>query len=1371
MRQYIASLVLTILTVTNQSLHAQSHYRFENFTSDDGLSDGWVKSILQDSKGFIWIATLQGVDRYDGLNFKTFHVNGGFLHEDKEGKIWIASADGGLAVLDPKTEQIETYQELIDSLGISLRTNSILEDNNGNLWLTTVGFRDHAGGLVAFNKKNKTFSKFTTNEGDGFFCSALDQHGNLWLGGNGIFIFDPRQRKFIKSFTSKNVREHGLPNDGISSLFFDKQGPMCAGTWNSGISIIEYTPEYDLSVENIRSNEGAESLIDDKIFGVTRDKKGKYWIATFEGVSIYDRTAGTFQNLTSGDAPYSIQESRTHVVFEDRDGTIWMGHSGGLTKVQHNKGFIVITSDLPAKEKLHGRYVSSVYQGDDGAVWAAVPSQGIHKLTFKNNNYYNYPEIDFYAAPHGRINFITHDAFENTWFTADEGGGLYCISKNSNKVVEFNFFKHSISALPNSDGSFWLMHWGGVSKISNPLQDNTKLVSWLPDKRLNSKFSTYHFNKMIRDHKGRIWASNWEGEMYVYDSIENRFFVPTLKALPSDKLLSLLSTLLVSNKNYLWVGTPDGLCKFKIDDTDASSIVLTFEKIFNENDGFVRDGKPETFSFSLLEDLHGNIWAAQRGALVSINSTTNVVTSYSYEDGLPTNAMVLEGGSQLSNGFLAFATFKGLVVFHPDSLRSNTKPPAVTFTNLLISNESVPVVPSNHSADGAFVLTSSITNEKRIALPYKSNVIGFEFAALDFTSPGENEYAYQMVGFDNDWVFAGNRRSATYTNLDPGEYTFRVKASNNDGVWNEQGTAIEVVILPPPWRSWWAYSMYSLFGIGVLLISRREIIKRERLRNEIQLKRVEADKYHELDTLKSRFFANISHEFRTPLTLLLGPIEKRLSNATAAPDKKELTIMQNNASRLLTLVNQLLDLSRLESGSLKLQCRQLNLNKLIERVSSQFSSMADSRNITFQIDASEDFDLFADGEKVEKIITNLLSNAFKFTAANGTIHLIITKRTADKQFPVGSAEIKVKDTGIGIKDYDLPKIFDRFYQVDNTTTRQYEGSGIGLALVKELVELHHGSIVVESIIGEGTSFTIHLPLGKDHLTSNELASVTSEELSQDQTAVILDALEEVDDFDAGLSMPKLLIVEDNADLRYYLRSCLSDNYNVVESPDGNDGYQKAVDQIPDLIVTDLMMPGMDGIELCKKLKANEKTSHIPIILLTAKADHSTKLEGLRTGADDYITKPFSQDELVTRVENLITIRRNLQQKYSRQLLLMPSEIDADSMEDRFVKKVMTVIEKYMDDSSFSVDVLAREAAMSNIQLYRKLKSLTDFTPNELIRNTRLERAASLLKQRAGNVADVAYQVGFNNLSYFSKCFKEKFDVSPSEYSPQKNDRT
>jgi signal transduction histidine kinase/ligand-binding sensor domain-containing protein/DNA-binding NarL/FixJ family response regulator len=1368
MRKYIASLILTILAATSQSIYAQFHYRFENFTADDGLSDGWVKSILHDSKGFIWIATLQGIDRYDGLNFKTFPISAASLHEDKEGKIWIIS-DSGLSVLDPETEQIESYKELIDSLGISLRMNSITEDDSGNLWITTIGFRDHTGGLVLFNKKNKTFKKFTTDGAHGFWSSQMDEHGNLWLGGNGIYIFDPRRNRFIKSFDSKNVKEHNLPNDGISSLFFDKHGSMWAGTWDSGLSIIKYTKEYDLSVENIRRNKRAESLVSDKIFGVTRDSKGKYWIATFDGVSIYDRTAGTFQNLTAGDGPYSIQESRTHVVFEDHDGTIWMGHSIGLTKVKPNKGFIVITSDLPITEKLRGRYVSSVHQDPNGAVWTAVPSQGIHRLTFKNNNYYEDPDIDVYTAPHGAINSIASDAFQNTWFTS-ENGWIYCITKNPKKLLEFKIFQHPISALANSDGSLWLMHWGGVAKITDPLYDNARPTSLLPDKRLASKFGTHHFNKILRDYKGRIWASNWEGEIFVYDSMQNRFLRPILRGLPSDMTISLLSTMLVSSKNFLWVGTAEGICKFKIDESDPTGIVLTFERILNESHGLVRNGKPETFSFALLEDLHGNIWAAQRGGLISINSPTNIVTSYSMEDGLPTNAMVLEGGASLRNGFLAFSTSKGLVIFHPDSLRMNTKPPEVAFTNLLISNEPVPVAPSNRSSGDGFVLTRSITYETTITLPYKSNVIRFEFAALDFTSPSENEYAYKMVGFDNDWVYANSRRSATYTNLDPGVYTFRVKASNNDGVWNDQGTSIEVVILSPPWRTWWAYSLYSIVGIGVLLIARREIIKRERLRSEIKLKHIEAEKYHELDTLKSRFFANISHEFRTPLTLLLGPIEKRLSRATEPSDKKELSIMHSNASALLTLVNQLLDLSRLESGSLKLQCRQLNLNKLIERVSSQFASMADSRNITFQIEATEDVDLFVDAEKVEKIIINLLSNAFKFTSTNGSIQLIISKRKADRQFPSGSAAIIVKDTGIGIKGDDIPRIFDRFYQVDNTATRQYEGSGIGLALVKELVELHHGSIVVESSVGEGTSFTIHLPLGHDHLTTNELVLTTAGELSLEQTPVVSDSYEEVDDLGTGSSVAKLLIVEDNADLRYYLRSCLSDTYTITESQDGTDGYQKAVEQIPDLVVTDLMMPGMDGIELCKRLKANEKTSHIPIILLTAKADHSTKLEGLRTGADDYITKPFSPDELVTRVHNLITIRTNLQQKYARRLQLMPSEIVVESMDDQFMKKVMTIVERHLDDGAFGVEVLAGEAAMSNIQLYRKLKSLTGFTPNELIRNTRLERAASLLKQRAGNVADIAYKVGFNNLSYFSKCFKEKFGVSPSEYTSQKTDR-
>ena len=621
-----------------------------------------------------------------------------------------------------------------------------------------------------------------------------------------------------------------------------------------------------------------------------------------------------------------------------------------------------------------------------------------------------------------------------------------------------------------------------------------------------------------------------------------------------------------------------------------------------------------------------------------------------------------------------------------------------------------------------------------------------------------------MVGFDPDWIYSGNRRTATYTNLNPGTYTFRVKGSNNDGVWNEEGKSLQIIILPPPWRTWWAYLCYGILLLFLLFVSRNEIIKRERLKAKAKLKELETEKYQELDTLKSRFFTNISHEFRTPLTLLLGPIEKRLSVATEPSDRTELSIMYRNAARLLTLVNQLLELSRLEAGTLKLKAKYQSLPSFIQSIASQFASMADSKSIRFKIEAENPLSLFFDADKMEKIITNLLSNAFKFTQGGGTITLTLNEHSPSERFKNGYAEIKVIDSGPGIESEHLEKIFDRFYQADSSSTRGYEGSGIGLALTKELVELHRGSISVSSEQGAGSCFTVLLPMGQEHLqpfeidlTEIEPRTVSyTDEKSVDETDQVIPV--------QHTSLASVLIVEDNADLRYYLTSNLKNLYNVHEASDGEIGYALALDLIPDLILSDLMMPKMDGLQLCKKLKTNEKTSHIPFILLTAKTEIETKVEGLQLGADDYVAKPFDARELQARINNLIESRKKLQQKFSKQFSLSVSDITVESVEERFLKKVKDTIETHLGDPDFGVENLADEVAMSHIQVYRKLKALTGQSPNELIRNMRIDRAASLIRQRAGNVSEIAYQVGFNSMSYFAKCFKDKFKVTPSEFA-------
>ncbi|MDQ3534289.1 MAG: ATP-binding protein, partial [Bacteroidota bacterium] len=672
----------------------------------------------------------------------------------------------------------------------------------------------------------------------------------------------------------------------------------------------------------------------------------------------------------------------------------------------------------------------------------------------------------------------------------------------------------------------------------------------------------------------------------------------------------------------------------------------------------------------------------------------------------------------------------------------------------------------------------------RIELPYDENFLSFEFVVLNYDAPEKNQYAYKLEGLDKDWIYSGTRRFASYTNLDPGAYTFRVKASNNDGIWNEQGAYLHLAILPPWWQTWWAYSLYGFMGICFLYVLRQYTVNRERMKHELKIQRLEAEKMHEIDHLKSRFFANISHEFRTPLTLILGPLEKITSSHTEEkPDKSVYHMMLRNARRLLHLINQLLDLSKLEAGSMKLEEKPADLVAFLKAMVFSFTSLAEMKQIQYHFQfPSEHPVVYFDADKLEKIITNLLSNAFKFTPEGGEVAVIIKLQPADKQalstFPAdliqrgisskaNILELIVQDSGKGIPQDQIDKVFDRFYQADTSHTREQEGTGIGLSLVKELVELFSGEIAVESQPGQGSCFTVRLPLlvanfKQVTLTGNNLPPIPiNHNLNSPENGFTVAPYPEIENPDP--EAPLILIIEDNADVRFFIRENLQPVYQVIEAADGKEGYKLAVKNIPDLILSDVMMPKMDGVELCSKLKTNEKTAHIPVILLTAKASGGDKVEGLETGADDYLIKPFESTELLVRIKNLIDSRRKLREIFSREITLGPTSITINSVDEQFLQRIMKIIEEHMEDTSFDVEIFSREAGLSKIQLHRKLKALTNESPGDFIRIMRLKRAADLLSQNAGTIAEVAYKVGFQEPSYFTRCFHKQFGKTPSEF--------
>jgi len=773
------------------------------------------------------------------------------------------------------------------------------------------------------------------------------------------------------------------------------------------------------------------------------------------------------------------------------------------------------------------------------------------------------------------------------------------------------------------------------------------------------------------------------------------------------------------------------------------------------------------------QDDSGNLWLSSHKGLTRYTPEDQTFKNFFKEDGFLTNEFHYRGHFQNKSGQMIFGSSQGLVTFHPDSIKDSDYLPPIVFTDFKISNKQVK--PDKHSP-----LKKHISVSDTIILNHDQNDLSISFASLDFSHPQRNEYTFYLHNLEDSWRPASRDHTAYYTNLDPGEYVFKVKGTNSDGVWNEKGAALTIIVLPPWWATNWAYILYGILIIGSLYSVRRYELNRQEFKHNWQLQQLEAEKLQEIDRMKSRFFANISHEFRTPLTLIKGPIQQLLAGDFNGNIKKQYQLILRNTNRLLQLINQLLDLSKLDSGKMTFKASRQNIIPLLKGLTLSFESPARQRNIELNFAVGdEEIELYIDQDKFEKIIINLLSNAFKFTSEGGEVGVKVKyppKSPLDrgdlKHSPFktvdrgGYLPISISNTGAGIESDQLEKIFDRFYQADDSMHRRQEGSGIGLALTKELVELHHGTISVESTPGRGSTFTVFLPLGNSHLSSEEL--VSDKNIADPIKNIIPDQIETENTTSKKLiptvgDVPKCLIVEDNSDMRNYIYSCLEECYKIIQAENGEEGFQQALKHAPDIIISDVMMPGMDGIQFCSKIKTDERTSHIPVILLTAKASGESKIEGLETGADEYLTKPFDKRELLVRLKNLTEQRQKLREKFRRDTYIQPGEITAISIDEQLLRKAIDVVEENINNPDFDTTVFAREVGMSRMLLNTKIKALTGQTSGEFIRSLRLKRAARLLQQNAGNVSEIAYEVGFQNLSYFTKTFREQFGTTPSHY--------
>jgi signal transduction histidine kinase/DNA-binding response OmpR family regulator len=764
--------------------------------------------------------------------------------------------------------------------------------------------------------------------------------------------------------------------------------------------------------------------------------------------------------------------------------------------------------------------------------------------------------------------------------------------------------------------------------------------------------------------------------------------------------------------------------------------------------------------YAVLADSENNLWVSTNKGLSRFDPARRTFRNYDANDGLQSNEFNSGAAFRSARGELFFGGIYGFNYFHPEDVRDNPHTPEVVITGFRRGNRYESV------RDSGSVLNTTISEADTLVLSYRDAVLTFEYAALEFSSPAKNRYAYRMLGFNDEWFESGSVRAATYTNLPPGRYTFQVRASNNDGVWNEVGTSLALVILPPWWRTWWAYALYSVLGLMALYGARRYEMNRLRLKNRLEVERVEGEQLRELDRARSRLFANVSHEFRTPLTLTMGPLDDLRAGlhgplSPAAVEQVELA--RRNAGRVLDLINEILELARAESGRITLRARPIDLGAFVTSVAHTFLPLAERKAIAYEIQVpDESVSVYADPEHLERALSNLLSNAFKFTPNGGAVRVSVV---AD----VASARIILRDSGPGIPASDLPRIFDRFHRAESTASQP--GTGIGLALARELVVLHGGSLTVESEQGFGSTFTLSLRKGHDHLTAEQVVD-DGELTAWTPRAMLLTPhpLAPTDEPDDG-DQTTILVVEDNAEVRAYVRQHLVPSYRVLEASNGAEGLEIARSRLPDLVLSDIMMPEMDGYALCRALRSSPETDFLPIILLTARAEAEDRLAGLEEQADDYLTKPFDVRELLARIGNVIAMRSRLRERFAgARLAVHAARVDVEPADQRFIDQVRGAIETHLGDDSFSVERLAGEVGQSRANLHRRLRDVVGESPSDLIRRMRLERAAQLLESGAGSVAEVAYAVGFKSVAHFSNAFKEQHGVRPSEVRREESRR-
>jgi signal transduction histidine kinase/ligand-binding sensor domain-containing protein/DNA-binding response OmpR family regulator len=1329
----------------------QDAFRFSRLNINHGLSQNYVSSFLKDSRGFVWVGTSSGLNRFDGYSVRVFRndlrdsttIGNNFINsmfEDPDGRIWVYSTTGSLDIniFDPETEQFShRSQPYLKQYGIPEGgITDIFHDSGGRFW-----FVHQTQGLFRYSPRFKTsLPARYLPEGEnitsatGISNIAEDRKGNIWIIlRNGVVErLDAETLKV--EYTNTYLADLYRRDNSEFKITTDNDGDLWIFCYNANHGVIFYDVAKN-EFSHINEDSGKISLNNNIVRGIAQDNLGNIWIATDHGgLNIIDKANQTIRYLLHNpNDEKSLAQNSINCMYKDRDGIIWLGSFKQGVSYYHES---IVRFPLFRESD-----VNSFVEDDKHNIWLGSNGGGLiywdaAKGTF---NHYKHNAADANSLSADVIVSMTMGRDKSLWI------GTYFGGLNKFDGKKFTHYRHDPSdprsiadesvweVLEDSHGNLWV----GTLQGGLDMFDRTTNTFRHYRNGDDNSIKTNYVTVLEEDSKGNIWV----GTGFGIDVLERETgrFVHYANDPNNNNSLSNNSILWIheDSRKQVWVGTLEGLNMF-----DPATKKFTAFR--------TEDGLPHNTILTILEDNSGNLWMSTPNGISNlVISGHNKYTFKNYDesDGLQGKQFNDNSALKTSDGRLIFGGVKGFNVFRPEDIRMNTLKPRVILSDFQVRNKSIN---AGEMVDGKVVLPKAINMTDDVELAHDQNAISIEFAALSYIHPEKSKYQYILEGSDKDWVTtSGMSRRATYTNLDPGDYTFRVRASNNDGIWSDEAVTLHITVLPPFWKTSTAFVLYFFTVLGILLMTRRIIQQRERMKFAIEQERREAQRMHELDLMKIKFFTNVSHEFRTPLTLILTPIEKMLK--TAEDDQKgQLELIHRNARRLLNLINQLLDFRKLEVQEIKFNPSEGDVIHFVKETAYSFSDLSEKKNIGFAFHSTIDsLEMIFDQDKLEKILFNLLSNAFKFTPENGQVTLWLDVKT---EGDLRWLDIRVRDTGIGIPKENQEKIFERFFQNDVPRSMVNQGTGIGLSIVKEFVRAFNGTIRLESEPNKGSVFIVELPIREIHHEVPEAAPAYHDIHP-----------EHVEDHDHHRK-PVLLLIEDNEDFRFYLKDNLKLSYTIVEAKNGVEGLRSAHQHLPDLIVTDVMMPEMNGVDLCRAIKDDAKLSHIPVILLTARMAEEQKMEGFRAGADDYVTKPFSFEILQARIRNLIHQRELFHKDFRKQIEVKASTIRITSMDEKLIQNAIRIVETNITDADFSVEDLSRELGMSRVHLYKKLLALTGKSPLEFIRTIRLQQAAQLLEKSQLSVSEVAYRVGFNNPKYFTKYFKEEYKVLPSVYA-------